>query len=107
MAVVIRYNPKGLTLEQNETAGRLFMEKGRQMGQEGPPDDLMVHVAFGDDGNLMVSEIWSSEEVWREQYESFIKPTLAEAGIETNPDVFEAPVLWGSGVPAAPTAQTA
>jgi hypothetical protein len=107
MAVVIRYNPKGLTLEQSERAGRLFMEKGMEMGQSGPPDDLMVHVRFGDDGDLMISEIWSSEEVWREHYESFMKPILAEAGIETAPDVFEVRNVWGSGVPAPPSAQPA
>ena len=107
MAVVVRYNPKDLTSEKAETASRMMMEKGAAMGHDGPPEDLLVHVRFGDDGNLMVSEIWSSEEVWREQYENFIEPTLREAGIETSPDVFEAQAVWGSGVPAAPTAQTA
>ena len=99
MAVVVRYHPASLTKEQYEAGGRLLMERSPEPG---PPGDLLVHVCFGDDGSLHVSEIWESEDAWREAWDGFLKPTLEEAGttFEAEPEVFEAHALWGAGVPA-------
>ena len=51
---------------------------------------LEVHVAFGADDNLRVSEIWSS----REQFEAYgekLMPILTEIGIEFSgePEIFD------------------
>jgi hypothetical protein len=46
-----------------------------------PPDGLDVHVLFGSEGDLRVSELWDS----REQLEAFgerLRPVLAEVGID-------------------------
>ena len=76
MSIVVRFTPKGLTAEQYNRTVRLLEER------EGawPPDGLDYHVCFGSDGNLLVSEIWDSEE----QFEAFgarLTPILAETGI--------------------------
>jgi hypothetical protein len=57
---------------------------------EWPPDGLQLHVLFGSEGDLKVSEIWDSPE----QLQAFgdrLMPILSEIGIEFSgpPDVFE------------------
>lgn len=61
-----------------------------QSGAQWPPDGLMMHVCFGDDGDLKVSEIWES----REQFEAFsakLEPVLAQAGVKLAgpPEIYE------------------
>jgi hypothetical protein len=55
-----------------------------------PADGCLVHVCFGDDGNLHVSEIWES----REQLDAFgerLGPHLEAAGIQISgePEFFD------------------
>ena len=57
MSIVARFNPTNLTTEKYEEANRRLEEAG-----EFPPDGMEYHVCFGSDGNLRVSEIWSSRE---------------------------------------------
>ncbi len=76
MSIVVRFTPTGLTAEQYDKAIRLLGESGAM-----PPDGLDYHVCFGSDGNLLVSEIWDSQE----QFEAFgatLMPILKEAGIQ-------------------------
>ena len=84
MSIVVRYDPAGLTKE--------VYEKASSNVQEGswPPDGLDMHVCFGDDGNLKVSEIWDSEEQWR-TFTEVLMPRLQEAGVQmgSEPQVFE------------------
>ena len=86
MSIVVRFTPRGLTAEQYDQTVRILEER------EGawPPDGLDYHVCFGSDGNLMVSEIWDSQE----QFEAFgatLLPILAEAGVQFSgaPQPFE------------------
>ena len=86
MSIVARFNPTNLTTEKYEEANRRLEEAG-----EFPPDGMEYHVCFGSDGNLRVSEIWSS----REQMDAFgerLMPILADVGIEFSggPEIFEA-----------------
>ena len=86
MSVVVRYHPVSLTAEKYDaTTSRL-----EAAGVEWPPDGLDYHVCFGDDGSLLVSEIWDSREQW-EAFGERLMPVLAEAGIEFSgePQVFE------------------
>jgi hypothetical protein len=87
MSIVVRFAPANMTKEQYDAANRRIEEAGL----EWPPDGLVMHVCFGDDGDLKVSEIWDS----REQMQAFgekLMPVLSEAGIEfaAEPQVFEA-----------------
>jgi hypothetical protein len=86
MSIVVRFSPTALTAAKyDETVQRL-----EQAGMF-PADGLEYHVCFGSEGNLRVSEIWSS----REQFEAFgerLMPLLSEVGIEfsSEPEIFEA-----------------
>ena len=77
MSIVCRFSPASLTKEQyDETLRRL-----EASDVAFPPDGLDYHICFGEDGHLLVSEIWDSPE----QFEAFgekLMPILADAGIE-------------------------
>ena len=90
MSIVVRFNPINLTREKYDATNQKFEEAGVEF----PPEGLELHVCFGSDGDLRVSEIWDS----REQFEAFgerLMPVLTEAGIEfsAEPDVFEVHAL--------------
>jgi hypothetical protein len=73
MSVLIRFAPKSLTTQQ-------YDEAIAKLGDENP-DGRNLHVCFGEDGNLRVSEVWDS----REQFAAFgerLMPILAEVGID-------------------------
>ena len=86
MSIVVRFQPVNLTKEKYDSTN----QKLEEAGVEWLPDGLDLHVCFGDDGDLKVSEIWDS----REQMEAFgekLMPVLADAGIEFSgePQIFE------------------
>jgi len=84
MGIVVRFNPPGLTTDQYDSTIATLEGQGNW-----PPDGLDYHVCFGDDGSLLVSEIWDSQE----QFEAFgerLMPVLEEAGIQPGePAVFQ------------------
>jgi hypothetical protein len=85
MSIVVRFSPESLTTgKHNEVLRRL------EAADAWPPDGLDYHIVFGSEGNLLVSEVWDSQE----QFEAFgetLMPILAEVGIEfsRDPEVFE------------------
>jgi hypothetical protein len=86
MSIVVRFTPANLTAELYDSTTQKLEEQGVQF----PPEGMEMHVCFGSDGNLRVSEIWES----REQFEAFgekLMPVLTEAGVEFSgdPEVFE------------------
>ena len=86
MSIVVRFAPNNLTAEKYDATTKQLEEAG----VEWPADGLDVHICFGSEGNLRVSEIWDS----REQFGAFgekLMPALAEAGIEFSgePEIFE------------------
>jgi hypothetical protein len=86
MSIVVRFSPTNLTAEKYDESIRRHEEAGIQR----PPDGMDLHVCFGSDGNLRVSEIWGS----REQLEAYgqqLMPILADVGIELSgePEIFE------------------
>ena len=88
MSIVVRFNPVGLTKQQyDETDKAVGAELG--LGADELPDGCQLHVCFGQDGDLRVSEIWDS----REQFEAFgekLMPVLAKSGVQAGqPDVYE------------------
>ena len=99
MSVVIRYNPAGLKRENYDKVNEFFMSQDEMTG---PPDELQVHVLFGEEGSLQVSEIWSSEEAWRGYYDGILGQALDAGGVQRDPQVMPAQELWGSGVPGPP-----
>ncbi|MEA2438661.1 MAG: hypothetical protein QOH76_85 [Thermoleophilaceae bacterium] len=87
MSIVVRYPADNLTKEKYDATN----QKLEEAGVDWPPDGMVMHVAFGDDGDLKVSEIWDSREQWQAFGEKLM-PVLNEAGIEFSgePQVFEA-----------------
>ena len=85
MSVLVRFAPTNVTKEKYEESLRRLKEAG-----EFPPEGMQIHVAFGPEDNMRVSEIWDS----REQFAAFgerLMPILAAAGIEFSgePEIFE------------------
>ena len=85
MSILVRYSPVGLTRQQYDEVTRRIEEAGAW-----PPDGLQLHVLFGAEGDLKVSEIWESPEQLRAFGEQLL-PVLNEVGVQVagEPEVFE------------------
>jgi hypothetical protein len=86
MSIVVRFHPTNVDREKYESSIRLLEEAGLWPD----PDGLELHVAFGAEDDLRVSEIWAS----KEQFRSFgerLMPILSDIGIQFSgePEVFE------------------
>jgi hypothetical protein len=96
MTVLVRYSPTSLT---RETYDRVNAVLGRQSDTGGPPAELALHVLFGDEPQLRVSELWESEEAWRRFYDGPLSQAFREAGLELpEPEVLAVHAVWGSAV---------
>ena len=89
MSIVVRHPLSGLTRQQYDTVHNALTESG-----DWPADGCQIHVLFGAEGDLRVSEIWES----REKLEAFgekLGPRVEEAGINYSgePEVFEAQIV--------------
>ena len=84
MSILIRFAPASMAAAQYDETVRKLEDAG-----DFPPDGLDLHVCFGSDGNLRVSEIWDS----KEQFDAFgerLMPVLSEAGIDPGePELIE------------------
>ena len=89
MSIVVRFQPSNMTRDQYESVRNALQGSG-----DWPADGCELHVCFGDEGDLRVSEIWES----REKFEAFgetLRPQIEQAGIQMagEPEVFEAHVV--------------
>ena len=88
MSVVVRHQPKGLTRDKYDEVSRRMQEAG-----DWPPAGLDMHVMFGDEGDLHVSEIWDSEDQFR-SFAPRLMAVLDEVGVPyADPQVFPAHAL--------------
>src|SRR5215207_9323677 len=84
-SAVVRHQQKGQTREQCEEVRRRMEAAGNW-----PPDGMDMHVLFGTEGDLRVSEIWDSEEQFR-AFAGRLMPVLDEVGVPySEPEVFQA-----------------
>ena len=76
MAIAVYFHPKGMTLEQ-------FNETHRRLDEVGAaePRGRIHHSCFGQDGDLMVYDIWESPETFQ-AFGSTLMPILADIGID-------------------------
>jgi hypothetical protein len=86
MSIVVRFPLSNVTKQQYDSVHSALEKSG-----DWPPAGCLIHVAFGDDQNVRVSEIWESQE----QLQAFgekLQPKLAAAGIQLagEPEIFEA-----------------
>ena len=85
MSVVVRHLPEGLTREKYDEVSRHMEDAGNW-----PPAGMDLHVMFGSEGELRVSEVWDSEDEFREFFTGRLAPALDEAGVAyAEPEVFE------------------
>lgn len=86
MPILIRYAPPGLTTSQYDQVGEKLQERGHW-----PADGLILHVAFGTDGDLRVSEVWESREKL-EAFQEKLMPVAKELGVDVEanePEFFD------------------
>ena len=86
MSIVVRFPPSNVNKGQYDSVRNALTESGAW-----PPDGCEIHVCFGDESDIRVSEIWES----REKFEAFgetLMPKLDEAGIQLagEPEIYEA-----------------
>lgn len=86
MSVVVRFTPVNVTRQKYDEVVRRLEEAG----QWPDPPGLELHVLFGSEGELRVSEIWNSRESL-EAYGEKVFPIMNEVGIELagEPEIFE------------------
>jgi hypothetical protein len=89
MSIVVRFPLSNVNRRQYDAVRSALEGAG-----EWPADGCELHVVFGDEHNLRVSEVWES----REKMEAFgekLGPRLEEAGIQLSgePEVFEAHIV--------------
>jgi hypothetical protein len=89
MSIVVRFPPSNMTKQQYDTVRSALEESG-----EWPAEGCQLHVCFGDEQDIRVSEIWDS----REQLQAFgekLRPRIEEAGVQLSgePEVFEAHIV--------------
>jgi hypothetical protein len=76
MSVLFRFNPGNLTAGRYDDVMRRLNEGGHW-----PPAGLEYHVCFGSEGQMKVSEIWSSTDE-QAAFAEHLMPVLQDAGIE-------------------------
>ncbi len=86
MSVVVRFPASNMTKQQYDSIRTALEESG-----EWPAEGCQVHVCFGDEHDIRVSEIWESQE----QLQAFgekLRPRIEQAGVQLSgePEVFEA-----------------
>ncbi len=89
MSIVVRFPLSSVTKQQYDAVRAALEESG-----EWPPEGCRLHVCFGDEQDIRVSEVWESQE----QLAAFgekLRPRLEEAGVQFTgqPEVFEAHVV--------------
>jgi hypothetical protein len=73
MSIAVYFHPKGMTLQQ-------FEETHRRLAQAGAaePEGRIHHSCFGEDGDLMVYDIWESPETFQ-AFGGTLMPILGRA----------------------------
>ena len=89
MSIVVRFHQTALQGSSTTRYRNSLTDAG-----DWPPDGCELHVLFGDESDLRVSEVWES----REKFEAFgekLLPKLDEAGIQLSgePEMFEAHIV--------------
>jgi hypothetical protein len=98
MPTLIRYAPSSLTREQYDKVNEIL----RENGPDGPPPSILLHVLFGEEPDLRVSEIWESEEAWQAAWDGGLQAALSTAGVDVaEPEKLAVHEIWGSRVAGA------
>ena len=82
MAIGVYFHPGSMTTQQyDETISEL------DAAGEGRPAGRIYHTCFGPDDNLMVFDVWESEQAF-EAFGKVLMPVLAKLGLDASaPDI--------------------
>ena len=89
MSILVRFPPSNTTKQQYDAVRHGLEEAG-----DWPPDGCELHVCFGPEDDIRVSEIWESQEK-ADAFGEKLGPRLEEAGIQLAgaPEILEVHVL--------------
>ena len=76
MAIAVYFHPKGMTLEQFNEVHRLLKVLGNHN-----PSARVHHSCIGEDGDLMVYDVWESPEAF-EAFGAVLQPIIAQVGFD-------------------------
>jgi len=78
MAIGAYFSPKGMTLEQYFEIHRRLEAAGVGLREQ---SGRLHHSCFGEDGSLMVYDVWESPEAF-EAFGQILMPILADLGVD-------------------------
>ena len=89
MSIVVRFPPSNMTKQQYDSVRSALIESG-----DWPAEGCRLHVCFGDENDIRVSEVWESPEKL-DAFGQTLGPRMEEAGIQLSgqPEIFEAHVF--------------
>ena len=89
MSMLVRYPPSKVSKETYEKVRKTLTDAG-----EWPADGCELHVCFGPEDDVRVSEIWQSQDKF-EAFGPTLQPRLEEAGIQLagEPEFFDVHVV--------------
>ncbi len=76
MAIAAYFHPKGMTLDQFDEIHKRLEATG-----EGDNPHRLHHSCVGEDGDLVVYDVWDSPESFA-AFGAFLMPILAEVGVD-------------------------
>jgi hypothetical protein len=76
MSILVRFPPSNVSKQQYDSVRSALEGAG-----EWPPEGCQLHVCFGPEDDIRVSEIWESEERLQTFGET-LRPRLEEAGVQ-------------------------
>ena len=76
MAIAVYFHPDSMTLDQFEETHRRLADAGAA-----EPPGRIHHSCFGEDGGLMVYDIWESQEAF-DAFGATLMPILGELGVD-------------------------
>lgn len=88
MSVVVRFPPSNVSKQQYDSVRGELEAAG-----EWPAEGCQLHVVFGSEDDIRVSEVWESADE-AQAFGERLRPSLEKAGIQLSgePEVFEAHV---------------
>ncbi len=85
MSILVRFAPAAMTTAQYESV----KQEVSQSDGGFPPDGMELHVCFGPQTALRVSEAWESPEPWRD-FMDRLRPAIRSAGLpDQEPEVLD------------------
>jgi hypothetical protein len=81
MSVLLRFPPSGVSKQQYDSVHAELEQAG-----EWPADGCQLHVVFGPENDIRVSEIWESAEK-AQAFREKLGPRMEQAGIQLSGEV--------------------